>query len=91
MPPGSHIFQHIKFILAIMVEGHPRTICTKLFSIKAQQFLTRRFLKFFCLVAMATRILYGMENFLENLKGDYPRIILVKFGEILPCGLGDVI
>ena len=31
--PGSHVFQHIKFILAILVEGHPSTIVPKNFQI----------------------------------------------------------
>ena len=43
--------------------------------------LTRRFLKFFLLVAKPTRIPHGTEIF--------ERIIPMKFGEIEPSGLRD--
>ena len=39
---------------------------------------------------MATRILHGIE-FFEQLYGDHPRIIPVKFGDNPPSGLGDVV
>ena len=46
-------------------------------------------IKFFLLVAMATRNMHGIK-ILNNSK-DYPRIIPVKFGEIIPstCSLGE--
>ena len=47
--------------------------------------------KFFTSVAMATRILHGMEFFGQLRKGTHPRIIPVKFCEIPPSDLGDVI
>ena len=40
---------------------------------------------------MTTRILHGIEIFEKTLKEDHPRIIPVKFGEILRNSLGGVV
>ena len=45
---------------------------------------------FLFLVAIATRILHGMEIF-ELFEEDHLMIIPVKLGEIPPSGLGDVV
>ena len=51
--------------------------------------MTRRFLKCFLSVAMATRIL--MERKYETtLKGDYPMIVPLKFGDIPPSDQEEV-
>ena len=49
-------------------------------------FLTRRFLKFFLLVAIATKILHGMA-FLNNFERE-PRFIAVQFGGNQPSSSG---
>ena len=38
MPPGSHVFLWIKFLLAICVEGNLETISAKLFAILSISF-----------------------------------------------------
>ena len=47
----------------------------------ASIFFVRRFLKFFLLVALATRILRGIR--ISEKKGDHPRIIPMNFSEVV--------
>ena len=66
--PGGHVFQRMNIIWAILVEGHPRTMCANFFQIGP---VVSDKIFFFLLVNMttrvlhvtATRILHGMELF----------------------------
>ena len=81
-PPGGHVFLWINLIWTILVPNY--------FEIGPAVF-EKKIFKVFISVAMATRILHGMENFEQLWKGTIQKIIPVKFGWIWPNGLEDVI
>ena len=69
-----------------MVEVYHKTICAKLFSNQASGVLTRRFLKFFLLVAMAN--LYK-KNLIENHQGLFNPVVYEEMSFKANCLLTD--
>ena len=60
-PPGDHVFQRIKSF-SNLGNGWPNDNLCQIILKSAQQFVSKRFLKFILLVAMVTRIMHGTKN-----------------------------
>ena len=74
----SHSVQQSGTILAILVKGHPRIICVKLYLKSAHWPRRRCCLKFFFLFFTPTAILFSPADILAILVQGHPRYICMK-------------